>query len=113
MVVGKSVRKKTGEKRKWAIILFWHPKCWLRQAIDYAKKHQKTETRGRVPLPPEIRDTRIKILARHAAVVQRMRREMERPGPERNVDRILHLGSLLVKLEEEIELCGGKPNSWD
>jgi hypothetical protein len=31
---------------------------------------------------------------------------------EQSVDKIIHLGGLLVQLKEEIEKLGGAPKSW-
>jgi len=55
---------------------------------------------------------RFAILRRRASVTQRIKREVTKPVEEQSIDKIIHLGDLLNKLKEEIELVGGVPKSW-
>ena len=118
MVVGKVWRNREGQvgfgyAKRWTIKLHWHTKCWIKQAIDALKKRPVIETRGRVKLEisKEQSAARVKILRRHAAVVQRIRIEMSK-GEKQNIDRIIRLGSSINKLKEEIEPFGGVPKNW-
>jgi len=120
MVVGKLWKGKDGVARTWTIILRWHTQCWIDQAIQKLEKQPFIETKGRKRLDPghtvaEVKDgnrgARHKIMMRRAAVVQRIKKEVELP--EQSIDKIIHLGEMLNQLREEIELVGGVPKSWE
>ena len=114
MVVGKLWRKHGGEARVWTIYLRWHIGCWVRQGIESLKKRPVVENRGRkkLELSEDARKARLKITMRRAAIVQRIRREVDKPIEEQSIDRIIHLGEMLEKLATEIENFGGAPKSW-
>lgn len=92
---------------KWRIKRYYHPDCWIQQAIAALEKRGKVENRGRkkLPLPDEVRAKRGKILSRRASVVQRIRATTD-------AGKLVHLGIMLEKLKEEIECVGGAPTSW-
>lgn len=85
--------------------------CWIDQAVAALEKITVVETRGRkkVAMPDADREKRTSILRRRASVVQRIRMETE---DGKDIDKIIHLGELLNKLKEEIEVVGGVPESW-
>lgn len=93
----------------------FHTQCWIDQAVVEIEKRPVIETRGRkqLAMTDESRAARIAIMRRRGSVIQRIRREMEGSNGERNIDRIIHLGGLLNKLKDEIEIHGGVPESWD
>jgi len=108
-----------GEVRKWTKKFRWHARrkrdgqcCWAIQGLENFDSTPYTETRGRRPLviSKEMRETRLRLLRRHAKVMQRLRVEME--SGKANVDVLIHLGSRLETLKEEISQVGGVPKSW-
>ena len=103
-----------GERQRWTFFLHFHPQCWIDQAIAKLKDRVVVETRGRkmIPMDDATRAARWKIMMRRAAVTQRIRREVEKPAEEQSTERIIHLGSMLNSLKEEIEVVGGVPESW-
>lgn len=108
-------REPGGERQKWAFYWRFHTQCWIDQAIAALEKREIVETRGRKKLgmTDEIRAARLRILMRRAAITQRIRREITKPAEEQDIDRVIHLGDALNKLKEEIEECGGAPESWN
>jgi len=114
MVVGKLWRNREGTAMKWVTKFYWHPQCWIDQAIQKLERLPPVvETRGmRKPkVPDEMRGARVKIMARRAAIVQRIKIEMSK-NDGTSVDKLIHLGEMLNRLKEEIELVGGAPESW-
>ena len=110
----KTRREAGGESQKWTFFLRFHPQCWIDQAVARLKERVVVETRGRkkIPMTDSVRAARWKIMMRRAAVTQRIRREVEKPAEEQSIERIIHLGSMLNSLKEEIEVVGGVPESW-
>jgi len=112
----KRTKKEVGGKdQNWRFTLRFHPQCWIDQGVAALKQRgEVVETRGRNRLVLTDNDslTRLKILRRRAAVMQRLRIEVAKPDGERNIDRVIHFGSMLNKLKEEIESLGGVPKSW-
>jgi hypothetical protein len=111
----KSTRKKKGDPtNRWAFTIRFHPECWIAQGLAALKEKPVVETRGRkkAPMTDEMRAARVKVLARRAAVVMRIKLEVEKPDGERNVGRIIKYGGQLNQLKEEIEPLGGVPKSW-
>lgn len=106
MVCGKS------KGRRFTYQPRWHPQCWIEQGQNAVDKIQVVEKRGKIGLPmmDEEKKKRFRILARRAAVIQRIRKEIEGGA---DVDKMVHLGGLLNKLKEEIGLLGGVPESWN
>lgn len=97
----------------------WHARrkeddqcCWLVQGLDNFDKTPFVETRGRQPLvmPQDMRKARLRLLQRHARVMQVIKAESEREGVD--VDRLIRLGSQLAEMKEQISLAGGVPKSW-
>lgn len=118
MVVCKYYRKTksaAGDPQKWGFFMRFHPQCWIDRAVAELESRVYTETRGRkkIEMLDETRVARLKIMMRHAAVVQRIKREVEKSENSYQVDRIIHLGEMLGKLKEEIEPLGGIPKSWE
>ena len=113
MVVGKLWRDREGGTRKWSIKLYWHPQCWIKQAEEALKKQPVVETRGRkkLELSVEANVSRVKILMRRAAILQRIKVEVAKNNTS-SVDKLIHLGEMLNKLKEEIMPLGGIPKSW-
>ena len=103
-----------GSPQNWSFTIRFHPQCWIDQAVAALKEKVVVETRGRKksPLLDNIRAARVRVLARRATVVQRIRAEMAKPKESRNIDRIIHLGGKLNELKEEIAPLGGVPKSW-
>jgi hypothetical protein len=87
----------------------------VKQGVNYVKEHPKVETRGRkcLQLESDTKQRRFVLLRRRASVVQRIRREAEKPQELRSTERLVHLGGMLNQLEEEMADCGGVPKSWD
>ena len=99
--------------RRWRIDKFWHPDCWMKnakQAIDERQPLPETRGRKKLNLSPEAAEKRRKVLMRRASVMQRLRDEMD--NGECNVEKLIHLGSLLQSCKEEIEQYGEVPKSW-
>jgi len=117
MVVVKSWRNREGEPRKWMVFFRYHAEkdgkcCYIEQAKAALERREIVETRGKkkLPITDEMKAARRRVLLRRASVLQRIRAEMEKE--EQSVDKIIHLGGLLVQLKEEIEKLGGAPKSW-
>ena len=104
MVVGQYLRG------KWKLRRNWHPDCWIEQAVKALEKRIVVERRGkkRLNLTDEDKKKRFKILARRASVLQRIKKASNNG----NVEKMIHLGMLLNKLKDEIELVGGVPKTW-
>ena len=100
---------KTGWKRK-----SYHPQCWIDQAVAEIESRVVVETRGkkRLEMTDGSKAVRFAILRRRASVTQRIKIEVSKSNEEQSIDKIIHLGDLLNKLKEEIELVGGVPKSW-
>uniref|UniRef100_A0A6M3L4D6 PARP-type domain-containing protein n=1 Tax=viral metagenome TaxID=1070528 RepID=A0A6M3L4D6_9ZZZZ len=120
VVRGKLWKKFTGtgevEARRWSIKLCWHVECWVEQgrtAADKAAGH-RIEARGRPKskLAEKDQAERLAIIRRRASVIQRIRRETERPFEEQDFNKVVHLGEMLEKLAVEIKAYGGVPESW-
>ena len=108
------------EPRRWVKKFHWHAKrssdsicCWLEQALDSLSQRPYIETRGRkkIRISKDRRKERLSTLRKRARVLQRLRQEME--YEDRNVDRIIRLGSQLERLKEEIIPLGGVPKNWE
>ncbi len=86
--------------------------CWLDRAVAEIELHPPIETRGRKRgvISDENRVIRVKLLRRHAAVMQRLRVEMESNSVVGV--RVAHLTESLERLGQEIEQYGGKPVGW-
>ncbi len=110
----KNTKNSEGVSQKWHFIFHFHPQCWIDQAIAALKARVIVETRGRkkIGMTDTVRGARLKIMMRRASVTQRIKKEVSMSPDEQNIDRIIHLGSLLNKLREEIEPYGGVPESW-
>lgn len=115
MVVGKLWRRNNGTARTWTIYFRWHTQCWIDQGVQKLEREPVVDNRAlRQPkFSQEVTEGRVKVMRRRAAVVQRIRIEVDKPREEQSVDRIIHLGELLNKLREEIEQFGGVPESWN
>lgn len=111
----KKTKNKSGVEQRWQFNLKFHPQCWIDQAVASIEARPVVETRGRkkVEMADDVRAARLKILMRRASVTQRIKREVSKPVEEQKVDKVIHLGSLLNKLKEEIEPLGGVPQSWE
>ena len=106
---------KLKSNRTWQKRKSFHPQCWIEQGIAEVEKRPVVETRGwgsRPRVPDADKPARFAILRRRASVVQRIKKEVEKPDEEKDIDRIIHLGELLNKLKDEIEPLGGVPKSW-
>lgn len=111
----KSSRRQKGEPAsRWAFTIRFHPECWIEQGLAALKEKPVVETRGRkkAPMSDEVRTARVRVLMRRAAVVQRIKLEMERSDGEISMDRIIKYGGQLNQLKEEIAPLGGVPKSW-
>jgi hypothetical protein len=107
--------------RTWTKTFHWHGRrkrdgqcCWLVQALEKFDSTKFIESRGRKKLlmPKEARDGRLKILRKHAKVLQQLRAIMEEPAGDRDMVAITRLGGRLQKLRIDIEKFGGAPESW-
>lgn len=109
MVVCKVWKSKDGVLAKFPFKMRFHVDCWVARGKAAIDNKPRAETRGRrkLDMSDATRLTRLKIMRRRASVVQRIRACQ----PEQ-VDRIIHLGSLLHNYREEIEKCGGAPELW-
>ena len=112
-VVCQHYMKLRSGKTWWKRRIF-KPQHWIDQAIAELEKRPVVETRGRkkLPMTDDSRAARTAILRRRGSVLQRIRREVEGPKEEQDIDNIVHLGGMLNKLKEEIEPYGGVPKSW-
>lgn len=112
MVVGLAKISSQG----WTKKIRWHPKCWLEQGEVYLEQHPPLPSRaGRKPLAMSVEDkkARLRLLMRHASIVQRMRElKIEEGFTEKKVSRIIVLGKGLEDITEEIKKYGGAPKSW-
>jgi hypothetical protein len=120
-VIWFEVNKKGGEKGKWRKVLYWHTKneegecCWLNQGIQAIEKlPTKHSYLGRKPLQiaDEVKAKRLAVIRRRAAVMQRIRIEVEEKETP-SMENLIHLGAMLERLKREIEPLGGAPKSWD
>jgi len=96
---------------RWLVKKNYHTECWVNQGIEAVSKRGIIESRGmqRMEITDESRIMRVSILRRRASVIQRIKRATTKND---NVKEMIHLGSLLHKLKEEIEPHGGIPDSW-
>ncbi len=96
---------------KWLIKKNYHTQCWIDQGVNALSRRPIIENRGtqRMDITDTSRTSRVKILRRRASVIQRIKRAVVK---EDNTKEMIHLGSLLHKLKDEIEPYGGIPESW-
>jgi len=109
------------EAKKWVKNFRWHARrstdglcCWLEQALVHLDTQEYAEKRGRkaLPLSPEVRKARLRLLQRRARVMQQLRVEAEKAPEVRNIERIIILGGQLADIQTEIQPLGGAPKSW-
>ena len=110
----RTMREAGGTPQKWGCTIRFHTQCWIDQAKAALESKPVVETRGgkKMAITDSDRSARFRILARRASITQRIRVEAIKLNGEQNIDKIIHLGGLLNKLKEEIELFGGVPKSW-
>lgn len=111
----KKTKNKSGVEQRWKFELRFHPQCWIDQGIASLEAKPFVETRGRkrAEMTDDVRAARLKVMRRRASVTQRIKREVSKAIEGQSVDKVIHLGSLLNKLKEEIEPLGGIPPSWE
>ena len=128
MIVGKYWSKNNGIS--YAHIVHWHVRreedsvcCWIEQGLSGLKERSQNriETRGNhlMLIPSEMRSARLKLLQRHARLMQMLREEMEKLAtdsasshPVGSWQRVSLIGLKLESLKAEINLVGGVPASW-
>jgi len=107
--------ERDGSTRQWVRRYYWHPNCWLEEALAKLDKlPEATGSMGRKPLvlSAEDKQKRFAILRKRARIAQRLHEEIEMPEWQSNIDRIIALGNKVEQLKEEIEPLGGIPRSW-
>ena len=107
--------EKDGSTRQWVRRFYWHPNCWLEEALAQLDKlPEATDSMGRKPLTlsAEDKQKRFAILRKRARIAQRLHEELEVEDWQSNIDRIIALGNQVEQLKEEIEPLGGIPRSW-
>jgi len=113
MVVVKLFKRRKGQP--FTIITRYHTHCWIEQGIKSIESKPVVKSRrgrARLSLPDNAKKARVKILARRAAVMQRIREEADTPPDQRSIEKIIRLGVLLSNLRADIECYGGAPKSW-
>jgi len=115
MVTGKIWRKGNPNTRKWNIRLYWHPKCYMAQGMQYLKDNPYVApgNRGRPKLQLSEEDTRRRrlILCKKAAVDQRTK-ELKAQFPD-NLLIEARARKRVEELAKELEGIGGVPKSWE
>ena len=131
IIIGKNwfvYNKGTASEAHRYYIHHWHAKdasgscCWLEQGLYVLLIAEKRiETRGgkTLLLPIDQRKQRLKLLQRHARLVQMLKEEMEKLAtdattsrPVGSWDRVALLGQRLEELKALIQPLGGVPSSW-
>lgn len=112
MVIGKLWRDREGHKIRFPQKLHFHVDCWVEKGKKYIDNKPYIEKRGRRKLiiSDENRESRLRIMRKRAAVVQRINTEVRKSNP--NIDKMIHLGELLHQYKEDIENFGGAPKGW-
>jgi hypothetical protein len=109
MVKAKWWRKKLGSEVRWSYRMYWHPQCWLNEALQYLKQHPyvpKSTGRPKLQLSDEALQARAKLLRHHARLVYQLK---EAAGNGTKTERIQNK---LLELCVKIEPLGGIPKSW-
>ena len=101
-----------GSRRAWWTIKRFHPQCWIDQGIAAIEKIPVIESRGRkmIAMTDSCRAERFKIMQRRASIIQRIKRATAKDILD--IDKIIHLGSMMDELKTQIEEYGGVPKSW-
>ena len=108
-----SKKEDNGGKKNWWLFRRFHPQCWIDQGIAAVSKIPVVETRGRkrVPMTDGTKSARFKIMQRRASIMQRLKKAtVEVPY---DIDKIIHLGTMIDELKAEIIEQGGLPKSWE
>jgi hypothetical protein len=118
MVVTKLWRKGDADKRKWNIIHYYHPECYIAQGLHYLADNPFTEVepgkkkgRPEIQLCEEDKKTRIALLKKKSNLEGRIRAIKAK----KKKDAIVKEAELTVQLAEvmqEIERVGGAPAVW-
>lgn len=101
----------TEEHKGYNVKKYYHPNCWIAQALDYLSKNPYVPyaRKKKLELGPEQSKQRYSILKRKAAIDQRKRR-LE-GTPNRIVGEAI-LDSKIAELIMEIAPIGGIPKKW-
>ena len=111
MVKAKWWRKKSGSAAKWSYRMYWHPQCWLDEALQYLKQHPyvpRSTGRPKLQLSEEVRQARAKLIRQRARLVYQLKETVEN-GSGAKTEHILNK---LLELCMKIEPLGGIPKSW-
>lgn len=100
------------EGRKLNVKKYYHPQCWVDQALDYLRlnpyipynRHRSSE------LLPEDKQRRLKLMRDKARLDQR-RRNLKSDGTER-IQAETRIDLHILELMEEISKVGGIPKRW-
>ena len=118
MVVTKLWRKGQADVRKWNIIHYYHPECYIAQGLDYLDKHPFTEVnagkkkgRPEIVLSEEDKKARIALLKKKSNLEGRIRIIKEK-GKKDAVLKEAELTVQLAEVMQEIEKVGGAPTVW-
>lgn len=108
-VVCQWVMNTRGGKR-WYKQKYFHPQCWINQAIAELEQRPVTETRGghRMAITDSNRLQRVRLLRQRASVVQRIKAATI----DQRYDKVVKLTESLEQLATEIEQYGGRPKKW-
>lgn len=109
IVKGKLWKKHTSGK-KWCYRFYWHPQCWLAEAMLYLEQHPYKAIKSGRPkliLSSEDAKKRLRILRKRARLIFELKERIE--------NGITDLNGILRQLAElpaQIEKVGGMPKSW-
>jgi len=111
VVVGRLKRRGGGWIRTRQF--WWHPGCWLIQAMEHLNsipEEERIPKRGRKPvtLDPDERKARLALLRRHAYLTYRQR-DYTRSG---DLEKVLEIEIMKQELIPLIERTGPVPKRW-
>ena len=113
MVVGKIWRKGDETKRSWNIKLYWHPQCWIANAMDYLSRNPYTQgNKGRPKLQLSEEDGRKRyLLLRRKAALDQRKKKLTATYPDRALQEA-KINTQILDIMMDIAGIGGIPKKW-
>lgn len=112
MVVGKLWRRREGETRRYTITLYWHPQCWIDQAVIATDKVPYEEVpkagRPKLQLSEDQQKVRLKLLHRRADLTRRLKNA----AMAGNLEKVVEVEVLRQELISQIGDYGPVPKRW-